>query len=627
MTRLSLPKRLSYSKQIIGSTLLLSLVGCAGFYTEHTWYSDADDISPLEPLVMTPKRISLDQAWDDQTKEGFWFTSQGSQIIPYSWFTWLEVAESSDLFRSQEHMSYLGYLPMGASKLNPSSLPIGFALNQDKDGDAWVGMTCAACHTNQLDFAGQQFLIEGAPTLANFVLFFDRLTQAMNKTNADPIKFERFAKNVLGEDYSIKSAAKLKSAFASMALKIAQRQAVNALPKDYPDTFTSYARLDAFGNIQNEGTAFALHDLTNSNTPNGPVSYPFLWGTHQSDVVQWNASAPNTPVVGPLARNIGEVVGVFGGLSIEKAPFWKRFFGIKTQYTSSVDMLGLGQLETWVKALRSPEWPVQLPAIDMEKAATGSILYQEQCASCHQVIARKDEHKLYDAVKTPVAEIGTDPKTAWNAEFHQAKSLVLEGTKEFILIGDKFKETTDAISVPVNGVVGIILKDPKTALKAGLMPLGENAKSRTKSLEEYAKLNVLKKKAIHDPTVNNTGFKENGELNLAGLVYKARPLNGIWATAPYMHNGSVANLWETLQKPEQRQTRFWVGNRNFDPVRVGFVNQKAKASDNYPSPSTEFEVLGKNGDIFPGNSNLGHDFGTDLSDQDKWALVEYMKTL
>ena len=49
-------------------------------------------------------------------------------------------------------------------------------------------------------------------------------------------------------------------------------------------------------------------------------------------------------------------------------------------------------------------------------------------------------------------------------------------------------------------------------------------------------------------------------------AFKTPSLRNVALTAPYMHNGSVANLWETLQKPEQRQTRFWVGNRNFDPV-------------------------------------------------------------
>ena len=122
----------------------------------------------------------------------------------------------------------------------------------------------------------------------------------MNATNSNDEKFTRFAKNVLADDYSIQHAMQLRQSFTNMAIQIAQRQHVNALPKSYPESFTSYARLDAFGNIQNQGTAFALHDLSNKNIPNAPVSYPFLWGTHQSDVVQWNASAPNTPVVGPF---------------------------------------------------------------------------------------------------------------------------------------------------------------------------------------------------------------------------------------------------------------------------------------------------------------------------------------
>jgi len=608
------------------SAVALGVTGCSSLMYNNS-FSNADDIQPIEPVDSTIKRISLEQAWDDKTKEQFWFTSQGSQIIPYSWFTWLEVADSKDLFRSSDHMSYLGYLPEPPSDLNPSGLPIGFALNKDTKGDAWVGMTCSACHTNQLDYQGNKFLIEGAPTLANFVLFFDRLTEAMNATNTDEIKFQRFAKNVLAEQYSVANAAQLRLSFTDMSIKIAQRQQVNALPSSLPKDFTSYARLDAFGNIQNEGTAFALHDLTNKNVPDAPVSYPFLWGTHQSDVVQWNASAPNTPVVGPLSRNMGEVVGVFGGLSIEEAPWWKRLIGLNTSYSSSVDMLGLGQLETWVKALRSPQWPAQyLPPINTQQAAAGSILYQEQCSGCHQVMTREQEKDLYLAVRTPVKEVGTDPMTAWNAEFHQAKTLVLEGEKQLILAGDKFGAEADAISIPVNGVVGLILKDPKTALKAGLMPLGDSAKGKVKSLKEYALIHAKSRDAIQQPVDANKPFVD-GKLNLTGLVYKARPLNGIWATAPYMHNGSVANLWETLQKPEDRQTAFWVGNRNFDPKVVGYVNEQADTIGQYPSPSSEFNVLDSKGDIAKGNSNRGHDFGTDLTDAEKWQLVEYMKTL
>lgn len=53
------------------------------------------------------------------------------------------------------------------------------------------------------------------------------------------------------------------------------------------------------------------------------------------------------------------------------------------------------------------------------------------------------------------------------------------------------------------------------------------------------------------------------------LVYKARPLNGIWATAPYLHNGSVPNLYQLLLKKVNGIRNFaWAVE--FDPVHVGF---------------------------------------------------------
>ena len=284
-------------------------------------------------------RVELDQGWDPEIRQLFWFTSQGSRIIPYNWFAWLEQADNNSLFRNVEHMDMLRYLPMNSSKLNPAGLPIGFALDTDQStGKTWVGLTCAACHTNQIDYQGTSILVEGAPTLANFVKFFDELVNALNKTNDNPQKFTRFAKNVLGNQYSEATAGKLHKELDQIASKLTQRRMVNELPQDYPKEFTSYARLDAFGNIQNAASAFALHDLTNKNAPTAPVSYPFLWGTHQSDVVQWNGSAPNTPIIGPLIRNMGEVVGVFGDLNISEAPIWKKLLGIKVEYDAHVDI-------------------------------------------------------------------------------------------------------------------------------------------------------------------------------------------------------------------------------------------------------------------------------------------------
>ena len=96
--------------------------------------------------------------------------------------------------------------------------------------------------------------------------------------------------------------------------------------------------------------------------------------------------------------------------------------------------------------------------------------------------------------------------------------------------------------------------------------------------------------------------------------YIARPLNGIWATAPYLHNGSVPSLAELLKPPDQRVKKFFVGNREFDPVNVGFSTTQG-------SFSTEFDTS------VDGNSNQGHPKANDLTDDERKQLLEYLKTL
>jgi cytochrome c peroxidase len=100
--------------------------------------------------------------------------------------------------------------------------------------------------------------------------------------------------------------------------------------------------------------------------------------------------------------------------------------------------------------------------------------------------------------------------------------------------------------------------------------------------------------------------------------YANHSLEGIWLRAPYLHNGSVPTLDDLLKPPAQRPTTFFAGNDVYDQAHVGFVT-------NVPSNATrsfiEFDTRLK------GNSNVGHVYGTTLSDQDRRALLEYLKTL
>ncbi|MCG5242108.1 di-heme-cytochrome C peroxidase [Azospirillum doebereinerae] len=98
------------------------------------------------------------------------------------------------------------------------------------------------------------------------------------------------------------------------------------------------------------------------------------------------------------------------------------------------------------------------------------------------------------------------------------------------------------------------------------------------------------------------------------LAYKARPLDGVWASAPYMHNGSVPNLYEMLLPVSQRSVAFKMGGGALDPVKVGV--DSAAATSTFLFDTTK-----------PGNRNTGHEFGAGLTDTQRWELLEYLKTL
>ncbi len=99
--------------------------------------------------------------------------------------------------------------------------------------------------------------------------------------------------------------------------------------------------------------------------------------------------------------------------------------------------------------------------------------------------------------------------------------------------------------------------------------------------------------------------------------YCSPPLDGLWLRAPYLHNGSVPNLRELLE-PEARRTRaFYRGYDVYDPDRVGFISGGPAA-----------ERAGWRLDVtVRGNGNQGHAYGTDLPEEQKQALLEYLKTL
>jgi hypothetical protein len=99
--------------------------------------------------------------------------------------------------------------------------------------------------------------------------------------------------------------------------------------------------------------------------------------------------------------------------------------------------------------------------------------------------------------------------------------------------------------------------------------------------------------------------------------YVSTFIDGAWARAPYLHHGAVPTLWDLLQPAANRPKIFYRGYNVYDPKNLGYIFSGAEA-----------EKYGFRYDTsIPGNSNAGHEYGTTLSDADKWALIEYLKAL
>ena len=107
--------------------------------------------------------------------------------------------------------------------------------------------------------------------------------------------------------------------------------------------------------------------------------------------------------------------------------------------------------------------------------------------------------------------------------------------------------------------------------------------------------------------------------------YATQPLDGIWLRGPYLHNGSVPTLRALLDPPAERPRVFYRGYDLLDGDNVGFVSDIAVVGDDDVALSGRKLFRFDTG--LRGNGNGGHLWGTELPDEDKDALVEYMKTL
>ncbi|WP_052417227.1 di-heme-cytochrome C peroxidase [Cellvibrio mixtus] len=570
-----------------------------------------------------------EQNWSAAESVWFYNATQGSNLIPYDLFLHLELPDREQLFRSDENMNRLRYLPQKASAENPDSLPVGW-VKDNYEGKEYIGFTCAACHTSQVNYKGTAIRIDGGAPLADMDLMLKNLASSLQASIDQPKKFERLARNVLKEKYPEQKEA-FRAELVQAAQQIHRYNQANEPRVGEQSVAYGYARLDAFGRIYNRIlNHLTPQDPANVNPANAPVSYPFLWDTPQHDFVQWNGIGDNEGD-GPIGRNVGEALGVFASFDLHQQD------GIRG-YRSSVNIRNLQLMEHSLANLWSPRWEdlsrqQVLPPINQALAEKGRTIFMEyQCLGCHSAIERTDPNRRVIAQFSSLQTIGTDPLMAINALKYTGKSGLFQGQK--LDPRDPSSKNFDAVT-PVLPALSLATGGIAAGASGQSAPASDNP---IKSTQRHLDYEVVNKK---DPRTL--------------IAYKARPLNGIWATAPYLHNGSVPSLYELFLPSCSdgeiaggkacRPNRFTVGALELDPIKVGFVQRDPAR---YPSLFVFDTSL-------PGNSNKGHEYTAGvtpvfvldsngrpvkdadgkpqmrklppINDDQRLALVEYLKTL
>lgn len=621
----------------------------------------------------------LGQGWTKCDRDWWYTVTQGSRLLPLSWMQNLEQPNNSNKILDGKNVSGFNYLPNTRSENNPYGLPVGFAVDIDLAGrdpsmcrtygrlcesgsirGEWVGFNCSACHTNEITFKGKTLRIDGAPSLADFQGFTGQTLAGLTATDADEAKFLRFAKAVLG---AVDGEAARSQLRAELRQVIAWESLLRSRNGD--DIQYGYGRLDAQGHILNKVSLVVAASSQFRFPSDAPASYPYIWNAPQHDFVQWNGLAPNQyeytlrpgfkTNIGALARNAGEVIGVFAHIDSSN-PDWIG------GYRSSIRVENLIDIERRLGKLRSPKWPEDvLGKIDTNLAERGEVQFRTNCAGCHATLDRMDLTTKITADLRPIADVrlqapprtepavGTDLALACNTFAHRARTGETEDRKILIVLGDRLGSEAPTTDVLRHLIAGSIIGQRKALAEKAIKDLFTgsrtpefNAAAASAPAFEYLPgVTDSRTKMRAEACLRATGpdFKRNN------LAYKARPLNGIWATAPYLHNGSVPTLYDLLLPANLRNTApltatnamsvpspavsapiavrpdiFYVGSREFDDKKVGFIASRADGT-------FKFRVRDENGQPIFGNYNSGHEYGTQLSNEDRNALIEYLKTL
>lgn len=589
--------------------------------------------TPVMAATALPTYTDQGNKWTKLSRDKYYTQDQGSRFIPLAWIKALKQPNGAPFMA--DSLSRYGYLP------NPNSpepgLPVGFVATPGQGGKV-LGLTCAACHTRQIEVDKVAYRIDGGPAISDIQSLFADLDMAVGAVLKDPKTFSGFASAVLGPNPSKAASDKLQADLAAWYLPYDTIMKAS-LPTQSP---WGPSRLDAVSMIFNRlsgldiGPAPTYIIKENIKLADAPVRYPFLWNAPIQDMTQWPGFSPNGNRILGLSRNVGEVIGVFAQFHPQQDD--SKIYKINYTAVNSANFSGLNKLESLIMRLGPPKWPWQL---DSQLVAEGEKVFNKKdpaeenksCADCHGISTGKPRSLTHSTWATPILDVGTDSREVIllgsevktgilsGAQLYPGQTPLKPVDKAFSVLGMAVGGSILQHYIPVElskdgEIVRNVVDKLAADVKSEADKLAAAVKGEVDDLEDLSDLGSLDdlKDAFKMPTTSAKATTAT----TASYPYESRVLEGIWAVAPYLHNGSVPTLAQLLTPSAQRVAEFKIGSA-YDKDHVGLA--VAQSQFNFTLKTTGCD------DRNSGNSRCGHDYGTTFTDAEKKALLEYLKNL
>lgn len=563
---------------------------------------------PAPPPPLLPS-IDLDVGLTS-AQSTLWRTApEGSDLAPVDILRAMKDFETGRLYI--DALDVYGFVPSPASAANPYGLPIGWATHVPSYSlfeQDYVSINCAACHTAQIAYQGQAMVIDGGPNMADIEALALSIKSSAVKMLEDPIEALLFVHRLLSLEPPAGSTGKSLGARVDSSLEEFLKRHVDAVQNDTPEPEDEVAK--ALGRA-----CIRLLDDDPSEESVAEMASDLVQEARLAEDARSKVESLLTVVrdlKALLTNRLQLAKRALTALEISQPPGPGRddpwgiirnvlfASGTELDAPTSIPALYDSRDFGWYHADGNTNSVMQR---DIAQAvALGGFVDPDtgQSSLLPRVIWQLEE--VMRTLKSPAwpaepfGQPDADKVARGKALFdqhclgchrsHEGQLMPLEA------IGTD-RNRTESFLRPQNGLpFHEALAQEVGKLEATVY---EQAKISQEEIEQHE---------YNGPPV----WRGTGE-------YQSRLLSGVWSTAPYLHNGSVPTLYDLLLPVDQRPTTFQLGSRVYDPAKVGYITEAVDDSRFTYDVTTH------------GGANTGHEYGVDLDDEARWALVEYLKTL